>query len=138
METTNKIPVCIITACVSHPGSRLFSVYYHCLCFPPAPRGQAGDWYEALHPYLLFSSKVRRWFVDAVFLQHRERFCEYLLESPSAEVAPRHVRLLHAPCCYMLVPLANCYVLLLGLISSSTLSPCQIAACSVLLHVAHT
>ena len=24
--------------------------------------------------------------MDTVFVQHRERFCEYLLESPSAEV----------------------------------------------------
>ena len=49
-------------------------------------RGPANDWFEALHPYLLYSSRIRRWFVDTVFVQHRERFCEYLLESPSAEV----------------------------------------------------
>ena len=55
-----------------------------CKNFPS--RGPANDWFEALHPYLLYSSRIRRWFVDTVFVQHRERFCEYLLESPSAEV----------------------------------------------------
>ena len=44
------------------------------------------DWFEALQPYLTYSGKIRRWFVESVFVQHRERFCEYLLECPSAEV----------------------------------------------------
>ena len=44
------------------------------------------DWFEALQPYLTYSGKIRRWFVENVFVQHRERFCEYLLECPSAEV----------------------------------------------------
>ena len=44
------------------------------------------EWYEALHPFLMFSANIRRWFMDTVFLQHRERFSEYLLECPSTEV----------------------------------------------------
>lgn len=54
--------------------------------FNPYYRGPASDWYEAIQPYLLYSMKIRRWFVDTVFLQHRGRFCEYLLECPSVEV----------------------------------------------------
>ena len=49
-------------------------------------RGPAMEWYEALHPYLLFSAKIRRWFMETVFCQHKERFSEFLLECPSTEV----------------------------------------------------
>ena len=44
------------------------------------------EWYEALHPYLMFSAKIRRWFMETVFCQHKERFSEFLLECPSTEV----------------------------------------------------
>lgn len=50
-------------------------------------RGPASEWYDAIQPFLLYSAKIRRWFVDTVFLQHRGRFSEYLLECPSAEVS---------------------------------------------------
>ena len=60
--------------------------------------------YEALHPYRFFSSKIWRWFVDTVFIQHRERFYEYLLESPSSEAVQHIVGLAHV-CFYHLVRL---------------------------------
>ncbi len=44
------------------------------------------EWFEAIQPYLLYNHRTRRWFVDTAFLQRRERFSEYLLECPSAEV----------------------------------------------------
>lgn len=49
-------------------------------------RGSANDWFEAAHPYLFYSTRIRRWFCEEVFLNHRERFCAYLLECPSTEV----------------------------------------------------
>lgn len=49
-------------------------------------RGPAIEWYEALHPYLMFSAKIRRWFMETVFCQHKERFSEFLLECPSTEI----------------------------------------------------
>ena len=49
-------------------------------------RGPALEWYDALHPYLMFSTEIRRWFMNTVFLEHKERFSEFLLECPSTEV----------------------------------------------------
>ena len=74
-------------------------------------RGPANDWFEALHPYLLYSSRIRRWFVDTVFVQHRERFCEYLLESPSAEVKLAISVVLHVMLCLLLCysKVLNCH-----------------------------
>lgn len=54
-------------------------------------RGPAAEWYEVLQPYLSFSSNIRRWFANTVFLQNRARFCEYLLECPSPEVGSKLV-----------------------------------------------
>ncbi len=62
------------------------NILYH--YYSPTPcRGPASDWYEAIQPYLMYSVTIRRWFVDTVFLQHKGRFCEYLLECPSVEVS---------------------------------------------------
>ena len=52
-------------------------------------RGPAMEWYETLHPYLMFSAKIRRWFMETVFFHHKERFSEYLLECPSTEVCQK-------------------------------------------------
>ena len=51
-----------------------------------SPRGPATEWYDALQPFLLLGPTVRHWFADNVFLKNRDRFSEYLLECPSAEV----------------------------------------------------
>ena len=50
-------------------------------------RGSANEWFEALSPYLHYSTSIRRWFCQKIFLNHRNRFCEFILESPSAEVS---------------------------------------------------
>lgn len=67
--------------------------HYKCTCkykmtmqFFINGRGPAMEWYETLHPYLMFSAKIRRWFMETVFFNHKERFSEYLLECPSTEV----------------------------------------------------
>ncbi|CAI8002162.1 Probable ubiquitin carboxyl-terminal hydrolase FAF-X [Geodia barretti] len=49
-------------------------------------RGPAAEWYDALQPFLLLGPTIRLWFADNVFLKNRDRFSEYLLECPSAEV----------------------------------------------------
>ncbi|KAL5475916.1 hypothetical protein EMCRGX_G025794 [Ephydatia muelleri] len=61
-------------------------------------RGPANEWFEALQPYLLYSAKIRRWFVENVFLHHTERFSEYLLESPSVEVRNVFAKLIPVLC----------------------------------------
>ena len=71
------------------------SINKFCMCCPL----QGPSKYEALHPYRFFSSKIWRWFVDTVFLQHRERFYEYLLESPSSE-AVQHMLDWHMLCAF--------------------------------------
>ncbi|XP_064393950.1 probable ubiquitin carboxyl-terminal hydrolase FAF-X [Halichondria panicea] len=61
-------------------------------------RGPASDWYEAIQPYLMYSMNIRHWFVDTVFLQHKGRFCEYLLECPSVEIRNVFAKLLTFLC----------------------------------------
>ncbi len=61
--------------------------YYYSPPHTTPCRGPASDWYEAIQPYLMYSMNIRHWFVDTVFLQHKGRFCEYLLECPSVEVS---------------------------------------------------
>ena len=48
--------------------------------------GSANDWFEALNPYLHYSANIRQWFCKEIFLNHKNRLCEFILESPSAEV----------------------------------------------------
>ena len=49
-------------------------------------RGPASEWYDALQPFFILGPAIRHWFADTVFLKNRNRFSEYLLECPSAEV----------------------------------------------------
>lgn len=72
---------CSFDFCSQLATSVVLLLIKFCLC-----RGPAMEWYDALHPYLLFSAKIRRWFMDTVFMEHRGRFSEYLLECPSNEV----------------------------------------------------
>ena len=50
-------------------------------------RGPANDWFDAVSVLLRQSKEVRLWFAKSVLFEHSERFSEYLLESPSAEVS---------------------------------------------------
>ncbi|CAH2220321.1 probable ubiquitin carboxyl-terminal hydrolase FAF-X isoform X2 [Pelobates cultripes] len=49
-------------------------------------RGPASDWYDALCILLRHSKNVRYWFAHGVLFAYPNRFSEYLLECPSAEV----------------------------------------------------
>ncbi|KAG8450507.1 hypothetical protein GDO86_002966 [Hymenochirus boettgeri] len=49
-------------------------------------RGPASDWYDALCILLRHSKNVRFWFAHGVLFAYPNRFSEYLLECPSAEV----------------------------------------------------
>ena len=57
-----------------------------CLHTRKSTRGVASDWYEALFGPLKVSKQARLWFGQCVLLDHPQRFCEYLLQRPSAEV----------------------------------------------------
>lgn len=48
-------------------------------------RGPANEWYDAVCILLRSDAVIRRWFGELLF-EHPERFSEYLLESPTAEV----------------------------------------------------
>uniref|UniRef100_A0A1X7TNC9 Ubiquitin carboxyl-terminal hydrolase n=1 Tax=Amphimedon queenslandica TaxID=400682 RepID=A0A1X7TNC9_AMPQE len=61
-------------------------------------RGPANDWFDAMNPYLYYSSRIRRWFCDEVFIKHRERFCAYLLECPSTELRNMFAKLIPHLC----------------------------------------
>jgi len=57
-----------------------------CLHTKESLRGVANDWSEALLGPLKSSKKARNWFAKHVLFDHPQRFCEYLLQCPSAEV----------------------------------------------------
>ncbi|XP_011407629.2 PREDICTED: probable ubiquitin carboxyl-terminal hydrolase FAF-X [Amphimedon queenslandica] len=61
-------------------------------------RGPANDWFDAMNPYLYYSSRIRRWFCEEVFIKHRERFCAYLLECPSTELRNMFAKLIPHLC----------------------------------------
>ncbi|XP_062862625.1 probable ubiquitin carboxyl-terminal hydrolase FAF-X isoform X2 [Trichomycterus rosablanca] len=61
----------------------LFSTGFHT---KKAVRGPASDWYDALCILLRHSKIVRSWFAHNALFSHPNRFSEYLLECPSAEV----------------------------------------------------
>lgn len=65
-----------------------------CLHTKKSLRGVTGDWYEALLGPLRVSKQARLWFGQRVFLDHPQRFCEYLLQCPSAEVRSAFVKIL--------------------------------------------
>jgi len=52
-------------------------------------RGPAQEWYEVLSQYLRCSKQARQWFCQQALFAHPQRFCEYILECPSAEVRKR-------------------------------------------------
>ncbi|XP_051998079.1 probable ubiquitin carboxyl-terminal hydrolase FAF-X isoform X3 [Xyrauchen texanus] len=61
----------------------LFSTGFHT---KKVVRGPASDWYDALCILLRHSKNVRYWFAHNVLFAYLNRFSEYLLECPSAEV----------------------------------------------------
>uniref|UniRef100_A0A3B3VUV6 ubiquitinyl hydrolase 1 n=1 Tax=Poecilia latipinna TaxID=48699 RepID=A0A3B3VUV6_9TELE len=61
----------------------LFSTGFHT---KKLVRGPASDWYDALCILLRHSKNVRYWFAHNVLFAYPNRFSEYLLECPSAEV----------------------------------------------------
>ena len=65
-----------------------------CLHTKKSLRGVASDWSEALLGPLRVSKEARFWFGKHVLLEHPQRFCEYLLQCPSAEVRSAFVKLL--------------------------------------------
>ena len=65
-----------------------------CLHTKKSLRGVANDWYEALLGPLKSSKKARNWFAQHVLFDHPQRFCEYLLQCPSAEVRSAFVKIL--------------------------------------------
>lgn len=69
-------------------------LFITCLHTKKSLRGVANDWYEALLGPLRFSKEARFWFGQRVLLEHPQRFCEYLLQCPSAEVRSAFVKIL--------------------------------------------
>jgi ubiquitin carboxyl-terminal hydrolase 9/24 len=57
-------------------------------------RGPAQEWYEAITQHLRFSRTVRNWFCQKVLFAQPTRFCEYILECPTAEVRTAFVRII--------------------------------------------
>ena len=57
-------------------------------------RGPASEWYELLTSHMKTSKKVRAWFCHKVLFEPPTRFCEYILECPTAEVRTAFVRLI--------------------------------------------
>ncbi|KAM9576324.1 ubiquitin carboxyl-terminal hydrolase 9X-like isoform 3-T3 [Trichechus inunguis] len=57
-------------------------------------RGPASDWYDALCILLRHSKNVRFWFAHNILFNVSNRFSEYLLECPSAEVRGAFAKLI--------------------------------------------
>ncbi|XP_053353241.1 probable ubiquitin carboxyl-terminal hydrolase FAF-X isoform X4 [Clarias gariepinus] len=69
----------------------LFSTGFHT---KKAVRGPASDWYDALCILLRHSKNVRCWFAHSALFSYPNRFSEYLLECPSAEVRGAFAKLI--------------------------------------------
>ncbi|XP_031442804.1 probable ubiquitin carboxyl-terminal hydrolase FAF-X isoform X3 [Clupea harengus] len=69
----------------------LFSTGFHT---KKIVRGPASDWYDALCILLRHSKNVRYWFAHNVLFAYPNRFSEYLLECPSAEVRGAFAKLI--------------------------------------------
>uniref|UniRef100_A0A668ARF6 ubiquitinyl hydrolase 1 n=1 Tax=Myripristis murdjan TaxID=586833 RepID=A0A668ARF6_9TELE len=69
----------------------LFSTGFHT---KKVVRGPASDWYDALCVLLRHSKNVRYWFAHNVLFAYANRFSEYLLECPSAEVRGAFAKLI--------------------------------------------
>ena len=57
-------------------------------------RGPAQEWYELLTLQLRYSKAARAWFCQEALFAHPSRFCEYILECPTAEVRQAFVRII--------------------------------------------
>lgn len=57
-------------------------------------RGPAQEWYELLTLHLRYSKAARAWFCQEALFAHPSRFCEYILECPTAEVRTAFVRII--------------------------------------------
>uniref|UniRef100_A0A4W5PNF5 ubiquitinyl hydrolase 1 n=1 Tax=Hucho hucho TaxID=62062 RepID=A0A4W5PNF5_9TELE len=69
----------------------LFSTGFHT---KKVVRGAASDWYDALCVLLRHSKNVRYWFAHNILFAYANRFSEYLLECPSAEVRGAFAKLI--------------------------------------------
>ncbi|XP_067107993.1 ubiquitin carboxyl-terminal hydrolase 9X isoform X3 [Osmerus mordax] len=69
----------------------LFSTGFHT---KKVVRGPASDWYDGLCVLLRHSKSVRYWFANNVLFACANRFSEYLLECPSAEVRGAFAKLI--------------------------------------------
>uniref|UniRef100_A0AAZ3P4L5 Ubiquitin carboxyl-terminal hydrolase n=1 Tax=Oncorhynchus tshawytscha TaxID=74940 RepID=A0AAZ3P4L5_ONCTS len=69
----------------------LFSTGFHT---KKVVRGAASDWYDALCVLLRHSKNVRYWFAQNILFAYANRFSEYLLECPSAEVRGAFAKLI--------------------------------------------
>ncbi|CAB1329046.1 unnamed protein product, partial [Coregonus sp. 'balchen'] len=69
----------------------LFSTGFHT---KKVVRGPASDWYDALCVLLRHSKNVRYWFAHNILFAYANRFSEYLLECPSAEVRGAFAKLI--------------------------------------------
>ncbi|CAB1346501.1 unnamed protein product, partial [Coregonus sp. 'balchen'] len=69
----------------------LFSTGFHT---KKVVRGPASDWYDALCILLRHSKNVRYWFAHNFLFAYANRFSEYLLECPSAEVRGAFAKLI--------------------------------------------
>ncbi|XP_077003331.1 ubiquitin carboxyl-terminal hydrolase 9X-like isoform X2 [Tamandua tetradactyla] len=69
----------------------LFTIGFHT---KKIVRGPASDWYDALCILLRHSKNVRFWFAHNVLFNVSNRFSEYLLECPSAEVRGAFAKLI--------------------------------------------
>lgn len=52
------------------------------------------EWSDILTSHLRASPTVRAWFAHNVLFAHHDRFCEYLLESPSADIRSAFAKIL--------------------------------------------
>ncbi|XP_031549243.1 probable ubiquitin carboxyl-terminal hydrolase FAF-X isoform X2 [Actinia tenebrosa] len=68
----------------------LFSTGFHT---KKIVRGPANEWYDAVCVLLRSDAAIRLWFGELLFT-HPERFSEYLLESPTAEVRSAFAKIL--------------------------------------------
>merc|ERR1711881_138843 len=57
-------------------------------------RGSAQEWYELLTLHLRYSKAARAWFCQEALFAHPQRFSEYILECPTAEVRTAFVRII--------------------------------------------
>ncbi|XP_065177789.1 probable ubiquitin carboxyl-terminal hydrolase FAF-X isoform X1 [Sycon ciliatum] len=87
MAESEEVPM----LCIQLASAFLFSVG---LRSKKSLRGPAMEWYDCLQALLVASAACRRWFAANVLFKEPERFSQYLLECPSAEVRTAFCKLL--------------------------------------------